>query len=115
MLLALDPSPVVRLNRAAALAESGDPAAALAVVDRIGGLDDYFWFHATRPSCSAGWGVTRRPALLPLWHASSPDLRPSSGCWTVGIRCTRQRTEWVLTPAAGTPLRERMHRGTMKG
>ncbi|TFC18310.1 RNA polymerase sigma factor [Cryobacterium glucosi] len=48
VLLALDPSPVVRLNRAAALAESGDPAAALAVVDRIGGLDDYFWFHATR-------------------------------------------------------------------
>ncbi|TFB89013.1 sigma-70 family RNA polymerase sigma factor [Cryobacterium algoricola] len=48
VLLHLDPSPVVRLNRAAALAESGDPAAALAVVDRIEGLDDYFWFHATR-------------------------------------------------------------------
>ena len=48
VLLHLDPSPVVRLNRAAALAESGDPAAALAAVDRIDGLGDYFWFHATR-------------------------------------------------------------------
>ena len=48
VLLQLDPSPVVRLNRAAALAESGDPAAALETVDRIDGLDEYFWFHATR-------------------------------------------------------------------
>jgi RNA polymerase sigma-70 factor (ECF subfamily) len=48
VLLHLDPSPVVRLNRAAALAESGDPDAALAAVDRIDGLGDYFWFHATR-------------------------------------------------------------------
>jgi RNA polymerase sigma-70 factor, ECF subfamily len=48
VLLALDPSPVVGLNRAAALAERGEPAEALKAVDGLVGLDDYFWFHATR-------------------------------------------------------------------
>ncbi|WP_374224887.1 RNA polymerase sigma factor [Paenarthrobacter sp. DKR-5] len=49
MLLRLDPSPVVLLNRAVALAEVDGPEAALAVVEpleaRLGG---YHAFHATR-------------------------------------------------------------------
>ena len=40
-------SPVVELNRAAAIAEAGDPAGALDVVDRLE-LDRYHYFHATR-------------------------------------------------------------------
>jgi RNA polymerase sigma-70 factor, ECF subfamily len=40
-------SPVVELNRAAAVAEAGDPEAALAIVDRLG-LDEYHYLHATR-------------------------------------------------------------------
>ena len=48
VLVRLDPSPVVLLNRAAALAERGDDRAALDVVDALDGLDDYFWLHATR-------------------------------------------------------------------
>jgi RNA polymerase sigma-70 factor (ECF subfamily) len=40
-------SPVVELNRAAALAEAGEVAAALAVVDRLE-LDQYHYLHATR-------------------------------------------------------------------
>jgi RNA polymerase sigma-70 factor (ECF subfamily) len=40
-------SPVVELNRAAALAQAGDPAAALAAVDRLD-LDGYLYFHSTR-------------------------------------------------------------------
>ena len=40
-------SPVVELNRAAAIAEAGDPEGALALVDRLE-LDHYHYLHATR-------------------------------------------------------------------
>jgi RNA polymerase sigma-70 factor (ECF subfamily) len=40
-------SPVVELNRAAAVAEAGDAALALALVDRLE-LDTYHYLHATR-------------------------------------------------------------------
>jgi RNA polymerase sigma-70 factor (ECF subfamily) len=40
-------SPVVELNRAAALAEAGDVEAALALVDRLD-LDSYLYLHSTR-------------------------------------------------------------------
>jgi RNA polymerase sigma-70 factor, ECF subfamily len=46
-LVSLTGSPVVELNRAVALAQAGDPAAALAVVDRLD-LDGYLYFHSTR-------------------------------------------------------------------
>ncbi len=42
------PSPVVRLNRAVAVAEVDGPSAALAVVDQLEGLDRYHLWHATR-------------------------------------------------------------------
>jgi RNA polymerase sigma-70 factor (ECF subfamily) len=47
----LDPSPVVRLNRAVAIAMADGPEAGLAAADdagRHGALDDYHLFHATR-------------------------------------------------------------------
>jgi RNA polymerase sigma-70 factor, ECF subfamily len=40
-------SPVVELNRAAAVAEAGDACAALALVERLD-LDGYHYLHATR-------------------------------------------------------------------
>jgi len=46
-LLAVAPSPVVALNRAVAVAEVGDPAAALAIVDGLD-LGQYYLFHAIR-------------------------------------------------------------------
>ena len=46
-LAALDPSPIVRLNRAIAVAELDGPEVALAEVDRLP-LDGYHLFHATR-------------------------------------------------------------------
>ncbi|HWJ84247.1 MAG TPA: tetratricopeptide repeat protein, partial [Cellulomonas sp.] len=46
-LLRLDPSPVVRLNRAIAVAELDGPQVALALVDALP-LDGYHAFHATR-------------------------------------------------------------------
>jgi RNA polymerase sigma-70 factor (ECF subfamily) len=44
----LEPTPVVRLNRAAALALAGAPAQALELVDALEGLDDYRHLHSTR-------------------------------------------------------------------
>ncbi len=48
-LVRLDPSPVVRLNRAVALAEADGPLVALEEVDRLGdALEGYHAFHVTR-------------------------------------------------------------------
>src|SRR6202008_1381484 len=44
----LDPSPVIALNRAVAVAMADGPEAGLALVDAIDGLDDYYLFHSTR-------------------------------------------------------------------
>ena len=38
---------MVELNRAAAIGQAGDPAAALRAVDRLD-LDGYLYFHSTR-------------------------------------------------------------------
>jgi RNA polymerase sigma factor (sigma-70 family) len=48
ILLTVHDTPVVRLNRAVAVAERDGPAAALALVDEIRGLAGYPWWHATR-------------------------------------------------------------------
>ncbi len=49
MLAAIDPSPVVALNRAVVLAEAASPEAALAEVERLAGvLGAYHPYHATR-------------------------------------------------------------------
>jgi RNA polymerase sigma factor (sigma-70 family) len=48
VLLTVQDTPVVRLNRAVAIAERDGPAAGLALVDAIGGLTAYPWWHATR-------------------------------------------------------------------
>lgn len=48
-LIALDPSPIVALNRAVAVAELSGAGAALAIIDSLSAsLDDYHAFHATR-------------------------------------------------------------------
>ncbi|WP_328527899.1 RNA polymerase sigma factor [Nocardioides sp. NBC_00368] len=46
-MLRVDPSPIVRLNRAIAVAELDGPEVALAEIDRLD-LEDYHAFHATR-------------------------------------------------------------------
>jgi RNA polymerase sigma-70 factor (ECF subfamily) len=47
-LLELEPSPVVELNRAVAVALAHDVELGLSLVDGIEGLDGYYLFHATR-------------------------------------------------------------------
>jgi RNA polymerase sigma-70 factor (ECF subfamily) len=44
----LDPSPVIELNRAVAVAMADGPAAGLELVDAIDGLDDYGPYHVAR-------------------------------------------------------------------
>jgi RNA polymerase sigma-70 factor (ECF subfamily) len=48
VLLTVHDTPVVRLNRAAAVAERDGPTAGLALVDGLDGLTGYPWWHATR-------------------------------------------------------------------
>ncbi|WP_370969618.1 RNA polymerase sigma factor [Amycolatopsis sp. cg9] len=48
VLLSIQDTPVVRLNRAAAVAERDGPTAALALVDALPDLADYPWWHASR-------------------------------------------------------------------
>jgi RNA polymerase sigma-70 factor (ECF subfamily) len=45
---AIDPSPVVRLNRAVAVALAGRPEEGLALLDGIEGLDGYHYLHGAR-------------------------------------------------------------------
>ena len=47
-LLALDPSPVIRLNRAVAMALAGGIEGGLAEIGELRGLDDYQPYHAAR-------------------------------------------------------------------
>jgi RNA polymerase sigma-70 factor, ECF subfamily len=47
-LLALDPSPVVALNRAIAVAETEGPDAGLRLIDALDGLERYHAFHVAR-------------------------------------------------------------------
>lgn len=47
-LLRLAPSPVIELNRAVAVAMANGPAAGLAMIDGIPGLDGYHLYHAAR-------------------------------------------------------------------
>lgn len=48
VLRAVDPSPVVALNRAVAVAHTEGPEAGLALVEAAGGLEHYPFWHATR-------------------------------------------------------------------
>jgi RNA polymerase sigma-70 factor (ECF subfamily) len=56
VLLTVQGTPVVRLNRAAAIAERDGPAAGLAAVDDIEGLDGYAFGHASRGELLARLG-----------------------------------------------------------
>jgi RNA polymerase sigma-70 factor, ECF subfamily len=61
-LLALDPSPIVALNRAVAVAEVDGPEAALALVDDLS-LERYHVFHAVRADLLRRLGRTGEAAL----------------------------------------------------
>jgi RNA polymerase sigma-70 factor (ECF subfamily) len=72
-LLGVAPTPVVALNRAIAIGEVQGPAAALALVEELEDLDNYYPFHATRADllgrlgrhCEATAAYQRAAALAP--------------------------------------------------
>lgn len=62
-LLRLNPSPVIELNRAVALAMRDGLETGLQQIDRLlamGELDGYHLAHAARPICCAGWAAASR-------------------------------------------------------
>jgi RNA polymerase sigma factor (sigma-70 family) len=61
-LLSVEPSPVVALNHAVAVAESEGPAAGLLLVDGIAGLDTYHLWHAARADLLRRLGRTEEAA-----------------------------------------------------
>ena len=62
VLLTVLDTPIVRLNRAAAVAEATGPAEALALVDAIEGLDGYVLWHASRAELLTRLGRTTEAA-----------------------------------------------------
>ncbi|WP_410608714.1 RNA polymerase sigma factor [Amycolatopsis sp. lyj-109] len=64
VLLSTQDTPVVRLNRAAAVAERDGAASALALVDALTGLDDYPWWHASRAELLHRLGSSSAAAAL---------------------------------------------------
>ncbi len=52
----MQPTPVVRVNRAAAVAKAVGPAAGLGVLDTVDGVDEWHLFHAARASMLAELG-----------------------------------------------------------
>ncbi|WP_246142636.1 RNA polymerase sigma factor [Nocardioides rubriscoriae] len=83
VLLSLDDGPVVRLNRAAAVAHRDGPGAGLALMDAIGGLERYPWWHASRAVLlrrldrhDEAAQADRAAAALPLNQAQKQLLQP---------------------------------------
>lgn len=72
VLLTIDPGPVARLNRAAAVAERDGPAAGLALVDGIEGLGEYALWHASRGALLRRLGRDDEAAAADAVAASLP-------------------------------------------
>lgn len=75
-LLAMAPSPVVALNRAAAIGMASGPQRGLEAVEAIDGLDDYHLFHATRGELLTRAGRTEA-AITALQRASESSPNES--------------------------------------
>jgi RNA polymerase sigma-70 factor (ECF subfamily) len=70
----LNPSPVVELNRAVAVAMADGPQAGLALVDAIGGLDEYHLFHSARADLLRRLGRTDESSAA---YERALELAPS--------------------------------------
>ncbi len=80
VLLTLDAGPVVRLNRAAAVAERDGAEAGLALVDAIEGLDGYPLWHASRAVLLRRLGRDAEAAEADARAADSRSTTPSGPC-----------------------------------
>ena len=112
-LAAIDPSPIVALNRAVALAELDGPEVALAVVDRLDPStdSDTAWAATTPttppgPTCYAGSAApgmpVRRTRGPSSWQATPPRSRTSlAGATSSGPIETVAGTKWRAADAPG--------------
>ncbi len=81
-----EPTPVIRLNHAVAVAEAGDLSAALASLDLLAeGLDDYQPFHAARADLSARAARTDE-ALAAYARAIALAASPADAAFLTGRR-----------------------------
>lgn len=76
VLLSVQDTGVVRLARAAAVAERDGPAVGLAEVDAVPGLDDYPWWHAARAELLVRLGLPDEAAAA-LGRATALGLGPA--------------------------------------
>jgi RNA polymerase sigma-70 factor (ECF subfamily) len=93
-LLALDPGPVVVLNRAIAVAEVEGPDAGLALVDALVGLDRYHAFHVARGELLVRTGDVEQGREVLLRAAA---LAPTAAT----RRHLRHRAEQLMGPQPG--------------
>ncbi len=90
----VDPSPVVELNRAVAVAMRDGPAAGLVLIDALlarGDLADYHLAHAARADCAGAWDERRRPAPRTSGLSASRGRTRSGGFSSGG--CASCETE----------------------
>ena len=87
-LLAVAPTPVVALNRAVAIGEVQDPAAALALVDALD-LDNYYAFHATRADLLRRLGRDREAAAAYERAAAMAPTEAERNFLRLGGRASR--------------------------
>lgn len=85
VLLGVQDTPVVRANRAAAIAERDGPAAGLAELDAVAGLDGYPVWHASRGELLARLGRTDE-ALAAFDRAVVLGLPAANAAWVARRR-----------------------------
>lgn len=76
VLLAVDPSPVVALNRAVAVGELDGPEAGLALLDAVPGLEGYALWHASRAALLRRLGRSEEAAAADRLAAALPVSDP---------------------------------------
>jgi Predicted RNA polymerase sigma factor containing a TPR repeat domain len=79
---------VVRLNRAVAIAEAGDPVAALAIVDGLD-LPGYQYWHSTRAELLRRLGRTAEARPLTARRSRWPAPSPTAASSNAGSRDLR--------------------------
>ena len=101
----LDPSPIVALNRAVAVAELDGPAVALALIDRLP-LTDYHPWHATRAD------LLRKPAEAPRQNRHTPPRSPPPKTPPSGPTSAGNAASWSERPSGpGQPSHNPTSRG----
>ena len=96
-LMVVAPTAVIALNRAVAVAEVDGPGAALALVDDLSGLDNYYLLHAVRADLLRRLG---RNAEAALEYDAALSRTENAGERDLLIRCRAEISRSTPRPAA---------------